>query len=252
MHGNVDALLQFVGDAKTVEYEYDLISGNVKCVIFQKGAHDQFMHRYAYDADNRLTKVQTSQDGYVWETDATYYYYAHGPLARVELGEYKVQGLDYYYTLQGWLKGVNTPGGTDEMDLGQDGFVGNERNKYISKDAMGFALGYHEGDYQGIGAVAEAGASKTNFNTFKNVTGTWTDGTIGLFNGNIAWMATDLKGEQGLQGERGVAGLSAPTGLFNFDTLDPLNPINLNYKPLNIETIKLFDFIDYNPLRNIK
>ena len=32
---------------------------------------------------------------------ATYHYYLHGPLARVELGKNKVQGMGYAYTLQG-------------------------------------------------------------------------------------------------------------------------------------------------------
>ena len=32
-----------------------------------------------------------------------YYYYAHGPLARVEIGNDQVQGIDYADTLQGWL-----------------------------------------------------------------------------------------------------------------------------------------------------
>jgi len=35
--------------------------------------------------------------------DASYQYYLHGPLARMELGDIngKVQGMDYAYTLQG-------------------------------------------------------------------------------------------------------------------------------------------------------
>jgi len=60
---------------------------------------DQLIHRYRYDADNRLEEVQTSTDGLVWNRDAAYYYYPHSlsrqsgrPLARVELGEYNVHG----------------------------------------------------------------------------------------------------------------------------------------------------------------
>ena len=200
VHGNVCDLLQFAGQAKTVSYAYDLVSGNVRHVVFQRGASDQFMHRYAYDADNRLTEVETSQDGYVWQTEAVYRYYAHGPLARVELGEYKVQGLDYYYTLQGWLKGVNTPGGSAEEDLGKDGHPADgNMNRYVASDALGYALGYYQGDYAGIGATAGAGASDGNFDRFRDVTGSWYDGSAGLFNGNIAWMATDLKDSAGTQ-----------------------------------------------------
>ncbi|MBK8406105.1 MAG: hypothetical protein IPL25_19155 [Saprospiraceae bacterium] len=42
------------------EYKYDLISGKVNEVQYQSGLPDAFYHRYQYDADNRITKVQTS------------------------------------------------------------------------------------------------------------------------------------------------------------------------------------------------
>ena len=104
-HGNVKALQHQVAQLDQrkvrVDYDYDLISGNVREVAYQAGEIDQFYHRYAYDADNRLTEVHTSDDGVLWERDARYEYYQHGPLARMELGADKVQGLDYYYTLQG-------------------------------------------------------------------------------------------------------------------------------------------------------
>lgn len=50
---------------KRVSYEYDLISGNVHNVTYQKGKKDQFIHTYVYDADNRITQVKTSSDGYL-------------------------------------------------------------------------------------------------------------------------------------------------------------------------------------------
>ena len=177
IHGNVEKLVQSLPelDPKTVEYSYDLLSGNVHRVTYQKGEEDQFMHRYAYDADNRLEAVFTSSDGYIWDEDARYLYYAHGPMARVELGEYKVQGLDYYYTLQGWIKGVNLQGDHDAEAT-------NNVQKYVSKDAFNYALHYYEDDYKSI-----------NGNFSWNSTGA-TD----LFNGNIAAMKTGLKtgGEQ--------------------------------------------------------
>jgi len=124
IHGNVDVLLQDYGDYtkvpnimnangnankfKKISYEYDLISGKVNRVNYQPGAADQFYHRYKYDAENRLIEAQTSHDDIVWERDASYKYYKHGPLARTVLGQQQVQGLDYAYTIQGWLKGVNS------------------------------------------------------------------------------------------------------------------------------------------------
>jgi RHS repeat-associated protein len=125
IHGNVDTLLQDYNTGmggvtcsenssnpsgnrfKKLVYQYDLISGKVNQVAYQPGQADQFYHRYSYDAENRLTSVQTSKDSIYWENEAGYQYYKHGPLARTVLGQQQVQGIDYAYTLQGWLKGVN-------------------------------------------------------------------------------------------------------------------------------------------------
>jgi hypothetical protein len=117
IHGNVDVLLQdykktmglIVGNRfKKMTYKYDLISGKVNEVAYQPGQADAFYHRYMYDAENKLTDVQTSKEYVYWENDAHYDYYRHGPMARTTLGHLEVQGVDYAYTLQGWLKGVNT------------------------------------------------------------------------------------------------------------------------------------------------
>ncbi|HEX6426554.1 MAG TPA: hypothetical protein VF008_02665, partial [Niastella sp.] len=152
--GNVDQLLQDYGSSdypesanimnrnkdgygnrwKKISYEYDLISGKVNMVMYQHDWKDGFFHRYSYDAENRLTLVETSRDSLVWEKDARYEYYRHGPLARVTLGDQQVQGLDYAYTLQGWLKGINSTGGSDSFDMGEDAHAGS-LNRYTAKDA---------------------------------------------------------------------------------------------------------------------
>jgi hypothetical protein len=67
---------------------------------------DQWNHAYRYDADNRITEAYTSKEtpfitasifnseleneliyNEDWQNDARYFYYDHGPLARVELGD---------------------------------------------------------------------------------------------------------------------------------------------------------------------
>ncbi|GGD08041.1 RHS repeat-associated core domain-containing protein [Hyunsoonleella pacifica] len=182
IHGNVKKMGYYIflgADAekkiKTTEYDYDLISGNVNQVTYQKGENDQFIHRYEYDADNRITLVKTSKDGVLWETDASYEYYAHGPLARTVLGEQKVQGLDYAYTIQGWLKGVNGENaGVNDM--------GNDNGTLSAKDAFAYSLNYFSGDYAPITAtnpftLAENGSNVNNKN---------------LYNGNIKTMVTSL------------------------------------------------------------
>lgn len=146
---------------KRIDYIYDLISGNVNRIIYQPDQKDQFIYRFLYDADKRLINSGTSRDKLVWQQDATYNYYLHGPLARLELGESKVQGIDYAYTLQGWLKGINSAVLDVDKDMGKDGKQGTAFTFY-GRDIYGYTLGYHAGDYEAIGRDSAAGY-KTNF-----------------------------------------------------------------------------------------
>lgn len=189
VHGNVKELIYHTNnndklkllkqDLKKVVYDYDLISGNVNKVTYQPNStKDQFIHRYEYDADNRIQQVYTSKDNIIWEKEANYLYYDHGPLARVEIGDKKVQGLDYIYTLQGWLKGVNSERIGAQYDAGKDGLN-------VAQDAFGFALNYYKGDYQ------------SRFNTRDNTIFSFSkennlEGNINLYNGNIKEMVTSL------------------------------------------------------------
>ncbi|MGB5976767.1 MAG: RHS repeat-associated core domain-containing protein, partial [Cyclobacteriaceae bacterium] len=211
IHGNVKALLQKlpgIGQKRT-DYVYDLISGNVNYVMYQFGEDDQFIHRYIYDSDNRISEVYTSTDGFLWDRDAYYFYYLHGPLARAGLGHHNVQGLDYYYTLQGWLKGVNIP---SEADLAFDGMNGSR----VGRDAMAFHLGYYDGDYTPVGAQAvNAGQRDALWAHFQSNVG-----NDGLYNGNIAWMETDLPGV-GVQNGNRDEGLQAM--LYTYDQLNRIN-----------------------------
>ncbi|WP_300564699.1 RHS repeat-associated core domain-containing protein [Flavobacterium sp.] len=195
VHGNVKELVQrnkdsylvSIGqDVKKVVYNYDLISGNVNKVVYQPNDKDQFIHKYAYDADNRITDVQTSNDGIVWEKDANYQYYQHGPLARVEIGDKKVQGLDYIYTLQGWLKGVNSEQIGVGLDAGKDGDFDGTGN--VAQDAMAFALNYYSGDY----ISRHNATSSIDDNVFSLSKGMGLEESQNLYNGNIKEMVTSL------------------------------------------------------------
>jgi len=166
--GNVKVLVQEIGPLrefdrqfKRIDYEYDLVSGKVNKVWYQKDSIDQFAHWYIYDDDNRLITTYTSADGLLWDMDANYLYYDHGPLARVELGKRQVQGIDYAYTLQGWLKGMNADALDPNKDMGADGKTSGT-HKYIARDAVGFSLSYFTKDYKPIGTSKfEAGYSTT-------------------------------------------------------------------------------------------
>ena len=200
VHGNVDEFATYAEniDWRFMTYNYDLISGNVKLFSIQPGLKDQFYTKYCYDLDNRLNQVFTSTDGKYWDEDARYFYYEHGPMSRIELGHNKVQGADYIYTLHGWIKSVNLPGlESNKFEPGLDGAddITDNINQLVGRDAMSYSLGYYqEKDYEPIDMNTDLRAMKD---------GIWADlyadilplpvGDKGLYNGNIAWMITDLK-----------------------------------------------------------
>ena len=191
IHGNVKVLLNENRDLthlqqqfKRIEYDYDLVSGNVNEVRYQPGQCDQFYHRYHYDADNRIDSVWTSTDAIQWDMDARYNYYQHGPLARVELGDLQVQGVDYSYTLQGWIKGVNSNSLDADKDIGKDG-LSSGSHQLVARDAYGLSLNYHQNDYQSIDPTAQ--------NFLATITGTpLGNASNHLYNGNISKMVTSL------------------------------------------------------------
>ncbi len=194
VHGNVNELvcrnnkLDILGDlaTKKILYDYDIISGNVNKVTYQKNKADQFIHRYEYDADNRIVSVETSSNGVVWEKDATYQYYDHGPLARKIIGDKQVQGMDYAYTIQGWLKGVNSEQQNITQDIGKDG-LNSGVNANVARDAYAYSLNYFSQDYSPAIASNPFTLSDTPPTGVPNH-------ARDLFNGNIKTMITSLMG----------------------------------------------------------
>ncbi|MFH1320488.1 MAG: RHS repeat-associated core domain-containing protein, partial [Bacteroidota bacterium] len=195
IHGNVKTLNQDMpelspftkggaGGCFRMDYDYDLTSGNVKEVKYQAGKPDAFYHRYEYDADNRLKEVYTSTDRVIWNNDANYFYYLHGPLARVETGDLQVQGTDFAYTINGWIKGVNSNTQTASRDIGRDGdVILPNLNRWFARDAFSYSLHYYENDY------------KPAAGNQLQVTGSFlADGfnTVSLYNGNIGGMVTAI------------------------------------------------------------
>ncbi len=224
-HGNVDTLVQdfdsasVMGQAtgnrfKVMTYDYDLISGKVNQVSYQPGKADAFYQQYTYDAENRLVGVSTSRDSIQWENDASYTYYRHGPLARVELGSLGLQGIDYAYTVQGWLKSINpswiTPSGTtDQYD--SDGV---STVAYFERDAYKLNLNYFDdGTY-------------TDFRPINPLSGYVQGNHLpsgskrNLYNGNIASQAIDIR-------QIGVANTTTDGGpmIYNYG-YDQLNRIS--------------------------
>lgn len=197
-HGNVEWLVQDqpggMGKNYTA-YEYDLVSGKVLKVTYNEKRNDRFYHRYQYDAENRIVKTETSRNGELWDQDASYAYYAHGPLKRQLIGEDHVQGLDYIYTLQGWIKSVNSPSLLTASDPGSDNDPGTlpvsgKAQERTAADRFGMVLNYFNNDYTTVAA------SNFLMNTTSYSLASY-NGTAGpapsLYNGNISsWISSQL------------------------------------------------------------
>ncbi|MCR4858676.1 MAG: hypothetical protein K5890_10850 [Bacteroidales bacterium] len=209
IHGNVKRLVQDIPNLATydrrftvLDYEYDLISGNVNRVWFQKGKLEQFSHRYRYDADNRVTHVYTTnifkvkRDSAVSQErlEARYFYLPTGALSRIELGHKQIQGVDYAYTLQGWLKDINGYRGVgtemfdnyDSYDIGNDGVIQTDNvNRLFAHDGYASSIQYYQGDYSPV-----VGSDYFNDLSFD---------AVSLYNGNISALSESIYnlGEKG-------------------------------------------------------
>lgn len=188
--GNVKTLVQHIkalvavdatNGKKRIDYDYDLVSGKVNMVSYQYNKGDQFFYKYHYDADNRVIRSYSSRDKLIWMEDASYNYYLHGPLAKTELGNLKVQGIDYMYTLQGWLKGINSNALSPQYEMGQDGWAGTLFAR-VSRDVYSFGLGYFNQDYTPVGG---SGATAMSQAVYQHPSGADNTGRQ-LFNGNIS------------------------------------------------------------------
>ncbi|MGN6646684.1 MAG: RHS repeat domain-containing protein [Cytophaga sp.] len=129
----------------TIDYTYDMV-GNILSAVYQKGtAAERFEHKYTYDISQRLIQVQSRPGAGIYQNEAKYYYYLHGPLKREELAD-TLQGIDYIYTVNGDLKAINSPTLDNTKDPGKDGYASSV-NKSFGRDVFGLQLQYYDGDY---------------------------------------------------------------------------------------------------------
>lgn len=198
IHGNVKEQIQdvpmlaVVGQTnKSTQYEYELVSGNVNKVVYQKDKADQITHTYKYDKLNRLEEASSSTDKVHTDRHVKYYYFDYGPLARVEFGQNKVQSMDYTYTINRWIKGMNSSTLDNSRDVGKDGSLGyfsanNQEHLENAIDVSAYTLGYFANDYKAIAGSTgfEADYSSGSFGT----------GSPGLYNGNIRSVVTSIVG----------------------------------------------------------
>jgi len=218
-HGNVKEFIQDIPvlapagqDVKSTQYEFELISGNVKKVSYQQGRPDATAHRYFYDQLNRLTEVYLTTDKGVHESrEAQYRYFDYGPLSRVETGQHKVQANDYSYTINGWLKGMNSNTLRTNRDGGRDGDVNYYANlKYahqlIAADVNGYTLGYFKQDYKSIGTTSFEASITTGL-----LYGALKD----LYNGNISHSVT------------AITGYDVQAGVYTYDQLQRIKAMRV-------------------------
>lgn len=219
-HGNINRQYQWISGIdkpRLIEYGNDVFSGKLDEVDLLntdgtpdlKDAYGLF---YFYSQNGRLTEVfQFFNDGTnpLWRTylhpntteyrtvGGTYYYDRHNfnQVRRLELGVIQ-QGLDYTYTLEGWLKAINYPDSTQDPGydmkgniLGADGVT----NTAMRKDLFSMVLNYYTKDFIHTGSPFHSPGNSA-----------YLQGNGNLFNGNIAsWQSKILNAGAGgyLEGE---------------------------------------------------
>ncbi|QMU65600.1 MAG: hypothetical protein GKR88_15800 [Flavobacteriaceae bacterium] len=138
IYGRVRWIVQAISGhgLRTIDYEYDPVTGQVAKVIYQKfKSSERFIHRYTYNEVQELIRVETSTDDIEYITHASYQYYETGALKRTEIAN-GLQGIDYVYNLAGQLKAINHP------DLNAANDPGGDNN-----DLFGMVIDYYNGDY---------------------------------------------------------------------------------------------------------
>ena len=169
--------IQGISGAKTIDYYY--AKGNVKKLSYQKDQTDQVEYSYEYDLNNKLKRVKSRVGSGSFQEEAQYHYYLHGPLKRVEIAD-DLQGIDYVYTINGWLKSINHPELLTSKDPGADG-----TGSLFAKDVFGMALDYYNNDYT---RTALSYGSENNMSGYAE-----------QFNGEIRAMTWQTQG-QGISG----------------------------------------------------
>ncbi|MBK7794848.1 MAG: hypothetical protein IPJ64_00500 [Saprospiraceae bacterium] len=118
----------------------------------------------------------------------------------MELGPDKSQGLDYQYTLQGWIKGVNGIGFQNKsFEPGKDSDPSNTNiNKLVARDAAFYNIGYNSSDYKPIKSSLLFGLAKPDL-TWPKFTSILSSNNNdkGLYNGNISYLLKQYPGAVG-------------------------------------------------------
>jgi RHS repeat-associated protein len=253
LHGNVSYIIQNVPThhKKTIrplkivsrlvtetKYSYDLISGKVNKVEYCDKLAESFKHKYEYDELNRLVEVKTSRFGKYWDTDAIYFYYPHGPLKRIEMGDDQLQGLDYTYTINGWLKAVNNSN-SGLQEPGLDGSIQklnsiNPAYKKFIEDGFGYVMNYNNEDYYHQDNTFDYNSTSGSRITSSAVAGSRDLTFPNLYNGNIGGISygfdPDVISQFSANLDNEFMAQNASDGIHNIFQYDVLNRLVKSYE----------------------
>jgi Bacterial toxin 23 len=175
-NGNVEWIASLIADMPPnyVRYEYDLVSGSVTQVVVNECDMDAWFQKYTYNTDKKIVDVFTSKDGVIWDNDAHYSYFKHGPLQNTIIGQDKVQKVNFAYTIEGWLKGINHLSAENSFTTPYGDVP------FAVPDLFAYKIHYYAKDFDRVGSGFNT--NTTNYG-FVNSPGQ-------LFNGNISGIAT--------------------------------------------------------------
>jgi len=165
--------------SKKIDYVYNEDHQLLQTTYQKNDLTDRFEHMYTYDKIGRVKSVLTREATGAVKLQEKHYYYLHGPLKRKELAG-NLQGIDYVYTIQGWLKGINHHELNTAKDPGKDGNAGTP-NGGFAPDAFGISFDYFNGDYSNSTISYATPGNMTSFGTMTTSTdlqGNLYDGTI--------------------------------------------------------------------------
>lgn len=189
--GRVEWIVQNIPGlgSKTIDYVYDA-NGLLLQTIYQKNVQtERFEHINKYDNIGRLkTALSRDMNGRVKQHEK-YSYDLNGSLKRKEIAG-NLQGIDYVYTTQGWLKGINHHEQNTTKDPGQDNKSGSTNAGFLP-DVFGMSFDYYTGDYTNSTIAYTAPGSMTNYGL-----GSLNSSLNGnLYNGTIRSATWQTKGD---------------------------------------------------------
>jgi RHS repeat-associated protein len=152
---------------KTIDYSYDQSGTMIEHTYQKNNDTEKLAHHFSYDADGRLKSVNVFDDN-DRVAQGNYEYYLTGLMKRREIGD-EIQGIDYTYTINGSIKGINHPSLDKTKDPGEDGVTGSDHEDF-EEDLFGMMIDYFDNDY-----------SRTN----SDITSSSTTAAKGHYNGLI-------------------------------------------------------------------